>query len=63
MVGPDVESDTLFLSTKINKIRWHPAPFLQEEGATRGLFAVGSYDEVVWKTITCYLCFMLISYS
>jgi hypothetical protein len=47
MVKEDVETDTVFLSTKISKIRWLPTPLLPCDGGFGGVVAVGSYDEIV----------------
>lgn len=43
----DLETGEVFLSTKINKIRWHPSKFTYKDGIHTGIFAVGSYDETV----------------
>eukprot|EP00026_Physarum_polycephalum_P010068 Phypoly_transcript_10216.p1 GENE.Phypoly_transcript_10216~~Phypoly_transcript_10216.p1 ORF type:complete len:377 (+),score=82.43 Phypoly_transcript_10216:173-1303(+) len=45
----ELETGSVFLSTKINKIRWHPSKFTYRDGAYTGIVAVGSYDETVNK--------------
>jgi hypothetical protein len=46
-IREELETGSVFLSTKINKIRWHPSKFTFRDGAYTGIVAVGSYDETV----------------
>lgn len=47
----EVETDTVYVPSKVSKIRWHPSPFSQEESGHKGLMAVGTYDEVVNRVV------------